>query len=175
MNFTTIVFARGFPNTLLPWPRSRTVVLVWLRHASAGGSASVMVFSAGGALFDGFRRDVRAMSRHLPECLFPPQANPSPGQPQRAFRTDRPSMLMSDRFSFFEISFKRRRRSWSWSVSTSEGTPVIAGSRSSRAAARYEANRALFLLLSAPMGPPVSVSSRRAGERCRSPRWLPRH
>lgn len=29
-----------------------------------------MVFSAGGALFDDFRRDVRAMSRHLPERLF---------------------------------------------------------------------------------------------------------
>ncbi|UPJ76843.1 hypothetical protein [Bradyrhizobium sp. 187] len=30
----------------------------------------MMEFSAGGALFDDFGRDVRAMSRHLPECLF---------------------------------------------------------------------------------------------------------
>lgn len=109
-------------------------MLVWLRHASAGGTASVMEFSAGGALFDDFRRDVRAMSRHLQSVYFA-AANPSPGKPQRAFRY-RQTVGVYVRSFFFEISLKRRGRSWSWSVSTSEGTPVIAGSRISRAAAR---------------------------------------
>lgn len=58
---------------------------------------------------------------------------------------------MSDRFPIFEIILERRRRRWVWSVRTTEGMLVITGSSSSRSAARYEAHRALFLmLLSAP-------------------------
>lgn len=57
---------------------------------------------------------------------------------------------MSDQFPIFEVLLKRRGRRWSWSVSTTEGALVVMGSRSSRWAASYEANRALFLLLSAP-------------------------
>lgn len=58
---------------------------------------------------------------------------------------------MSDRFPIFEIVLERRRRSCVWAVRTNEGMLVITGSRSSRSAARYEAHRALFLmLLSAP-------------------------
>lgn len=58
---------------------------------------------------------------------------------------------MSDRFPIFEIVLERRRRRWVWAVRTNVGMLVITGSRSSRSAARYEAHRALFLmLLSAP-------------------------
>ncbi len=58
---------------------------------------------------------------------------------------------MSDRLPFFEVFIKQRRRRWSWSVCTKEGTLVMTGSRISRSAASYDANRALFLLLlSAP-------------------------
>jgi hypothetical protein len=54
---------------------------------------------------------------------------------------------MSDQFQFFEVFLKRRGRGWQWSLSTAEGVLVMRGIRSSRSAARYEANRALFLLL----------------------------
>lgn len=58
---------------------------------------------------------------------------------------------MSDRFPIFDVVLERRRRRWVWAVRTNEGMLVITGSRSSRSAARYEAHRALFLmLLSAP-------------------------
>lgn len=58
---------------------------------------------------------------------------------------------MSDRFPFFDVVLEQRRRRWVWSVRTTGGTLVMTGSRSSQSAARYEANRALFLmLLSAP-------------------------
>lgn len=58
---------------------------------------------------------------------------------------------MSDRFPIFDDILEQRRRRWVWAVRTNEGMLVITGSRSSRSAARYEAHRALFLvLLSAP-------------------------
>jgi hypothetical protein len=58
---------------------------------------------------------------------------------------------MSDRFPTFEMVLKKRGRKWKWCVCTAEGTVIMQGSESSLPAARYEANRALFLLLlSAP-------------------------
>ena len=58
---------------------------------------------------------------------------------------------MSDRFQLFEVLVKRRRRRWWWSVRTTDGALVMDGSTSNRLAARYEAHKALFLLLqSAP-------------------------
>jgi len=58
---------------------------------------------------------------------------------------------MSDQFPVFEVVLKRRGRTWSWRVCTTEGDVVMLGSESSRAAAKYKADRALFqLLLSAP-------------------------
>src|ERR1700733_8009549 len=59
--------------------------------------------------------------------------------------------VTSDQFQIFEVVLKKRRRKWLWSVSTTDGDAVIVGSESSRPAAKYNANRALFLLLlSAP-------------------------
>jgi len=61
------------------------------------------------------------------------------------------TIAMSDQFPVFEEVLKRRGRTWSWRVCTSEGDVVMLGSESSRAAAKYKADRALFLLLmSAP-------------------------
>jgi hypothetical protein len=53
---------------------------------------------------------------------------------------------------------KQRGRRWLWEVRTTERTPVMTGSGSSRSAASYEANRALFLLLSSA---PYRLSIRR--------------
>ena len=56
-----------------------------------------------------------------------------------------------DQFPVFELVLKKRGRIWRWSVCTSEGAVVMEGSESSRPAAKYQAVRALFLLLlSAP-------------------------
>jgi hypothetical protein len=54
---------------------------------------------------------------------------------------------MSDPFSVFEVLVNKRGRKWQWRVCTSEGRVVMQGSESSRPAAKYEADRALFLLL----------------------------
>src|ERR1700730_3724071 len=56
-----------------------------------------------------------------------------------------------DQFPLFEVVVKKRGRGWRWHVCTSEGAVVMQGSESSRPAANYKADRALFLLLlSAP-------------------------
>ena len=54
---------------------------------------------------------------------------------------------MPDQFPVFEELLKKRRRTWRWRVCTPEGDVVMQGSESSRPAAKYKADRALFLLL----------------------------
>lgn len=55
-----------------------------------------------------------------------------------------------ERFATFDIVLKRRGRGrWKWSVRTADGRAVMCGSECSRGAARYKAERALFLLLCA--------------------------
>jgi hypothetical protein len=64
---------------------------------------------------------------------------------------------------------RKRGRTWRWCVCTTEGEVVMQGSEGSRAAAKYQADRALFLLLlSAPyrsirLGPSRSPEYGRAG------------
>src|ERR1700733_15410917 len=59
--------------------------------------------------------------------------------------------VTSDQFQIFEVVLSKRRGKWLWRVSTTDGDAVIEGSESSRPAAKYNAHRALFLLLlSAP-------------------------
>jgi hypothetical protein len=53
-----------------------------------------------------------------------------------------------DQFPVFELALTKRGRKWKWSVSTSEGEVVMMGSETSRPAAKYRADSALFLLLS---------------------------
>ena len=54
---------------------------------------------------------------------------------------------MTDRFPIFEMIVKKRGRRWTWSVRTTEGMGIMQGSEANRAAAKYQADRALFLLL----------------------------
>jgi hypothetical protein len=57
--------------------------------------------------------------------------------------------MPDSRFPVFEVVLERRK--WNWRVHTSKGDVVMQGSESSRPAANYKADRALFLLLlSAP-------------------------
>jgi hypothetical protein len=58
---------------------------------------------------------------------------------------------MPDRFAIFEIGLKKRGRKWRWCVCTTEGRAIMYGFEGNRTAAKYQADRALFLLLlSAP-------------------------
>jgi hypothetical protein len=77
---------------------------------------------------------------------------------------------MPAQFPLFEVVLKQRGRSWSWSIGTTEGTLVMTGSKSSRSAASYEANRALFLLLSTAAS--RSRPSSRAASKVRARRSL---
>lgn len=81
---------------------------------------------------------------------------------------------MSDQFPIFEVMLEQRRRRWVWSVRTTGGTLAMTGSRSSRSAARYEADRALFLmLLSATYHSRLSERMIPANQQARARRSLP--
>jgi hypothetical protein len=49
--------------------------------------------------------------------------------------------------NLFEIAIAQRRMRWEWSVRDRNGKVVMFGREKSRAAARYQSGRALFLLL----------------------------
>jgi len=55
----------------------------------------------------------------------------------------------TDQFPVFDTTVSRRGRVWRWFVSTTDGAVLMSGSESRRSAATYQANRAIFLLLSA--------------------------
>jgi hypothetical protein len=55
---------------------------------------------------------------------------------------------MPDLFPTYEVLLKKRGRTWKWCVRMIDGEVVMLGSESSRPAARYKADSALFLLLS---------------------------
>jgi hypothetical protein len=57
------------------------------------------------------------------------------------------ALAMPDRFPTFEVVLKKRGRKWKWCVRMSEGMAIMQGSEGNRAAAKYQADRALFLLL----------------------------
>jgi hypothetical protein len=52
-----------------------------------------------------------------------------------------------DDLPVFDLRIRKAARSWEWSVFAPSGEPIMRGRESRRAAARYEAARALFLLL----------------------------
>lgn len=54
---------------------------------------------------------------------------------------------MTAQFQTFEAIVRKRRRTWRWYICTPDGDLVMLGSDSSRLGARYQANRALFMLL----------------------------
>ena len=52
----------------------------------------------------------------------------------------------------FEVTLRKRGRTrWEWRVSNSTGREIMRGWETSRPAARYKGERALFLLLLAPL------------------------
>ncbi|WP_245003960.1 hypothetical protein [Bradyrhizobium liaoningense] len=56
--------------------------------------------------------------------------------------------MATPEFPIFEVTLApRRRRKWNWSVCTVQGAVVMQGRESSRPAAKYQAERALFMLL----------------------------
>jgi hypothetical protein len=55
----------------------------------------------------------------------------------------REPLAMVDRFLTFEMVLKKR----AWCVGTTEGMAIMQGSEANRTAAKYQADRALFLLL----------------------------
>src|ERR1700751_3273003 len=59
----------------------------------------------------------------------------------------REPLAMTDGFPIFEMVLKKRGRKWTWCVRTTEGMAIMQGSEANRAAAKYQADRALFLLL----------------------------
>jgi hypothetical protein len=54
---------------------------------------------------------------------------------------------MVDQFEVYEAILRKRGRGWRWCVYSAEGKFVMQGSECTRMAARYAANRGLFLLL----------------------------
>lgn len=54
---------------------------------------------------------------------------------------------MPDQFPVFERLLKKRSRVWRWCLCTTEGKVVMHGTESNRTAAKYKADRALFLML----------------------------
>ena len=84
-------------------------------------------------------------------CFHPHHSGPKRPDRDALVSASEVTIAMSDQFPVFEVVLKRRGRTWSWRVCTTEGDVVMLGSESSRAAAKYKADRALFLLLmSAP-------------------------
>jgi hypothetical protein len=68
-----------------------------------------------------------------------------------------------DHFSTFEVRVNRRGKFWKWSVCTDEGEMVMKGVEGARPAAVYQANRALFLLLSSASDHSVRRARRTVG------------
>jgi hypothetical protein len=79
-----------------------------------------------------------------------------------------------DQFPVFDVVLRKRGRGWQWRVCTAEGDVVMQGSESIRPAAKYKAERALFLLLlSAPYRSIRLSNSANAGRSGRITRGLP--
>src|ERR1700722_5467127 len=93
----------------------------------------------------------------------------------RAMKIRRPcrelETVTSDQFQIFEVGLSKRRGKWLWRVSTTDGDAVIEGSESSRPAAKYNAHRALFLLLLSAPYRSIRPSTPAPGEPKRLPRF----
>lgn len=67
---------------------------------------------------------------------------------------------MPHELPLFEIQLRPRRRACRWYLCTPEGRALMQGSEASRAAAGYQANRALFLMLLASASPSAKLAGR---------------
>jgi hypothetical protein len=70
---------------------------------------------------------------------------------------------MPDQFLVFEKVLKKSRRNWKWRVCIPEGDVIMHGSESSRPAAGYQADRALFLLLLSAPYQSIRLAAQRRG------------
>jgi len=85
---------------------------------------------------------------------------------------------MPEHLPTFEVFLKKcGRRTWRWRVCTTEGRLVVHGFENGRPAAKYAAERALFLMLLAAPYRPAGRTSATARSSLAIPasRWLPRH
>jgi hypothetical protein len=57
------------------------------------------------------------------------------------------SDLQRLKYLMFDMVLSKRGRGWDWRVTNSLGNTILQGHESKRPAARYQAERALFLLL----------------------------
>jgi hypothetical protein len=80
----------------------------------------------------------------------------------KALRKARSQCL--DQFPVFEVALKKRGRTWRWCVCTTEGAVVMKGSEINRPAAKYKADRALFLLLLSAPYRSIQLSTPRSPE-----------
>jgi hypothetical protein len=60
---------------------------------------------------------------------------------------------MPEQLPLFEIRLRKRGRACRWYLCTTDGHSIMQGSERSRAAARYQAYRALFLMLASACRP----------------------
>jgi hypothetical protein len=84
---------------------------------------------------------------------------------------------MPDKFQTFEVFLRKcGRRTWYWRVCTTEGRLVMQGSENGRPAAKYAADRALFMmLLAAPYQAASSIMARSPSPLATPASRLPRH
>jgi len=76
---------------------------------------------------------------------------------------------MPEQLPLFEIRLRKRGRAYRWQLCTADGRAVMQGSEGSRVAARYQANRALFLMLLASVYHPFRVGYSDGSHSRRSP------
>ena len=101
---------------------------------------------------------IQALPILLSFCLLAVNFEPATSWKDTDMELRFETMAMPDQFPVFEVILKKRRRSWTWCLCTTEGQVVMQGSERRRPAAKYKADSALFLLL---LGAPYRGLERR--------------
>ena len=101
---------------------------------------------------------IQALPILLSFCLLAVNFEPATSWKDTDMEPRFETMAMPDQFPVFEVILKKRRRSWTWCLCTTEGQVVMQGSERRRPAAKYKADSALFLLL---LGAPYRGLERR--------------
>jgi hypothetical protein len=109
---------------------------------------------------------IQALPILLSFCLLAVNFEPATSWKDTDMEPRFETMAMPDQFPVFEVILKKRRRSWTWCLCTTEGQVVMQGSERRRPAAKYKADSALFLML---LGAPYRGSERQfiAGDKIR--------
>src|SRR5258708_9995127 len=109
---------------------------------------------------------IQALPILLSFCLLAVNFEPATSWKDTDMELRFETMAMPVQFPVFEVILKKRRRSWTWCLCTTEGQVVMQGSERRRPAAKYKADSALFLML---LGAPYRGSERQfiAGDKIR--------